>query len=85
MQEVLFEFKAGKMVANGTRVVPDPRKGLVRLVKVGYICCIMVILWGVCSIQKRILNSGTWSLFYCYLLIVLMLLLESLLNKNSWE
>lgn len=32
-QEVLFEFKAGKMVANGTRVVPDPRKGLVRLVK----------------------------------------------------
>ncbi|KAH8962121.1 hypothetical protein BDL97_05G086300 [Sphagnum fallax] len=32
-QEILFEFRAGKMMTNGTRVTPDPRKGLVRLSK----------------------------------------------------
>ncbi|KAH9553888.1 hypothetical protein CY35_08G036400 [Sphagnum magellanicum] len=32
-QEILFEFRAGKMTKTGTRVTPDPRKGLVRLVK----------------------------------------------------
>jgi hypothetical protein len=34
-QEILFEFRAGKMTKTGTRVTPDPRKGLVRLLKVG--------------------------------------------------
>lgn len=33
MQETLFEFRAGKMIVRGTHVTPDPRKGLVRLVK----------------------------------------------------
>jgi 26S proteasome regulatory subunit N13 len=32
-QEILFEFRAGKMTKTGTRVTPDPRKGLVRLLK----------------------------------------------------
>ena len=35
LQDVLLEIRAGKMVASGTRVTPDPRKGLIRLVKVG--------------------------------------------------
>jgi len=35
VQDVLLEIRAGKMIANGTRVTPDPRKGLIRLVKVG--------------------------------------------------
>ncbi len=37
LQEILFEFRAGKMMTNGTRVTPDPRKGLVRLSKVGHL------------------------------------------------
>ncbi|KAG0555844.1 hypothetical protein M758_11G006600 [Ceratodon purpureus] len=32
-QDVLLEIRAGKMIASGTRVTPDPRKGLIRLVK----------------------------------------------------
>ena len=35
VQDVLLEIRAGKMIASGTRVTPDPRKGLIRLVKVG--------------------------------------------------
>ncbi|MQM23032.1 hypothetical protein Taro_056093 [Colocasia esculenta] len=31
MQEVMLEFRAGKMSLEGTRVVPDTRKGLVRI------------------------------------------------------
>lgn len=63
MQEVLFEFKAGKMVANGTRVVPDPRKGLVRLVKVGYSYRIHGDTFGECVQYRRgySIYSGTWS------------------------
>ncbi|KAG9457309.1 hypothetical protein H6P81_001817 [Aristolochia fimbriata] len=33
LQEVLYEFRAGKMIIEGTRVVPDTRKGLVRIGK----------------------------------------------------
>lgn len=33
MQEVLLEFRAGKMLLEGTRVIPDSRKGLVRIGK----------------------------------------------------
>ncbi|KAK6941215.1 RPN13, DEUBAD domain [Dillenia turbinata] len=33
MQEILLEFRAGKMNLEGTRVVPDTRKGLVRIAK----------------------------------------------------
>ncbi|VVB01714.1 unnamed protein product [Arabis nemorensis] len=33
MQEVLLEFRAGKMSLQGTRVVPDARKGLVRIAR----------------------------------------------------
>lgn len=29
-----MEFRAGKMIMEGKRVVPDPRKGLVRMGKV---------------------------------------------------
>lgn len=35
MQEVMLEFRAGKMSLQGTRVVPDTRKGLVRIAR-GY-------------------------------------------------
>ncbi|URD83045.1 Adhesion regulating molecule [Musa troglodytarum] len=31
LEEIMLEFRAGKMVLNGTRVVPDTRKGLVRI------------------------------------------------------
>ncbi|KAI3447284.1 hypothetical protein Pfo_003949 [Paulownia fortunei] len=31
IQEVLLEFRAGKMLMDGTRVIPDSRKGLVRI------------------------------------------------------
>lgn len=31
MQEIFLEFRAGKMVMDGKRVVPDSRKGLVRM------------------------------------------------------
>ncbi|KAK9097671.1 hypothetical protein Syun_024716 [Stephania yunnanensis] len=31
IQELMIEFRAGKMFAEGTRVVPDTRKGLVRI------------------------------------------------------
>lgn len=31
IQDVLLEFRAGKMLMEGTRVVADPRKGLVRI------------------------------------------------------
>ncbi|GFP82163.1 26S proteasome regulatory subunit rpn13 [Phtheirospermum japonicum] len=31
VQEVFLEFRAGKMLMDGTRVVPDSRKGLVRI------------------------------------------------------
>lgn len=31
LQEIVLEFRAGKMVLDGTRVVPDTRKGLVRI------------------------------------------------------
>lgn len=34
LQEVLLEFRAGKMHMEGTRVVADPRKGLVRIGRV---------------------------------------------------
>ncbi|XP_057814391.1 26S proteasome regulatory subunit RPN13 [Cryptomeria japonica] len=33
LQEVLMEFRAGKMILEGTRVMPDTRKGLVRVAK----------------------------------------------------
>ncbi|XP_031504192.1 26S proteasome regulatory subunit RPN13 [Nymphaea colorata] len=33
VQEVLLEFRAGKMFLEGKRVIPDTRKGLVRLIK----------------------------------------------------
>ncbi|KAK6152112.1 hypothetical protein DH2020_014747 [Rehmannia glutinosa] len=32
-EEVLLEFRAGKMLIDGTRVIPDSRKGLVRIGK----------------------------------------------------
>ncbi|KAJ3682139.1 hypothetical protein LUZ60_014712 [Juncus effusus] len=31
LQEVMLEFRAGKMFSEGTRVVPDTRKGLIRI------------------------------------------------------
>ncbi|KAL0903338.1 hypothetical protein M5K25_027710 [Dendrobium thyrsiflorum] len=31
LQEIMLEFRAGKMVLHGTRVIPDNRKGLVRI------------------------------------------------------
>lgn len=31
LQEIMLEFRAGKMVLEGTRVTPDTRKGLVRI------------------------------------------------------
>ena len=34
MEHVFVEFRAGKMKLEGGRLVSDPRKGLVRLVKV---------------------------------------------------
>lgn len=34
VQEVLLEFRAGKMLMDGTRVLPDSRKGLVRIGRV---------------------------------------------------
>lgn len=33
-QEIMLEFRAGKMVLEGKRVVPDTRKGLVRIARV---------------------------------------------------
>ncbi|KAJ4709172.1 Regulatory particle non-ATPase 13 [Melia azedarach] len=33
MQEILMEFRAGKMIFEGKRVVPDTRKGLVRIAR----------------------------------------------------
>lgn len=33
MQEIMLEFRAGKMVFEGTRVTPDTRKGLVRIAR----------------------------------------------------
>ncbi|XP_043714179.1 26S proteasome regulatory subunit RPN13 [Telopea speciosissima] len=33
MQEILLEFRAGKMLTEGTRVIPDTRKGLVRIAR----------------------------------------------------
>lgn len=33
-QEILLEFRAGKMCFEGKRVVPDTRKGLVRIGRV---------------------------------------------------
>ncbi|XP_047179467.1 26S proteasome regulatory subunit RPN13 [Vigna umbellata] len=33
IQEVMLEFRAGKMFLEGKRVVPDTRKGLVRIVR----------------------------------------------------
>ncbi|KAH9305321.1 hypothetical protein KI387_009725, partial [Taxus chinensis] len=33
VQEVMLEFRAGKMIMEGTRVMPDARKGLVRVAK----------------------------------------------------
>nr|AAK49589.1 At2g26590/T9J22.26 [Arabidopsis thaliana]AAO11587.1 At2g26590/T9J22.26 [Arabidopsis thaliana] len=33
MQEIMLEFRAGKMSLQGTRVVPDARKGLVRIAR----------------------------------------------------
>ncbi|XVF69835.1 hypothetical protein PTKIN_Ptkin11bG0112800 [Pterospermum kingtungense] len=33
MQEILLEFRAGKMLLEGKRVVPDTRKGLIRLAR----------------------------------------------------
>uniref|UniRef100_A0A0C9S7A5 TSA: Wollemia nobilis Ref_Wollemi_Transcript_9392_1311 transcribed RNA sequence n=1 Tax=Wollemia nobilis TaxID=56998 RepID=A0A0C9S7A5_9CONI len=33
LQEVMLEFRAGKMTMEGTRVTPDTRKGLVRVAK----------------------------------------------------
>ena len=33
-QEVMLEFRAGKMHMEGKRVVADPRKGLVRIGRV---------------------------------------------------
>lgn len=33
-QEIMLEFRAGKMVLHGTRVIPDTRKGLIRIGRV---------------------------------------------------
>ncbi|KAL1197928.1 26S proteasome regulatory subunit RPN13 [Cardamine amara subsp. amara] len=33
MQEIMLEFRAGKMSLQGTRVIPDTRKGLVRIAR----------------------------------------------------
>ncbi|KAJ4957842.1 hypothetical protein NE237_024953 [Protea cynaroides] len=33
MQEILLEFRAGKMFTEGARVIPDTRKGLVRIAR----------------------------------------------------
>jgi len=35
-QEVMLEFRAGKMFLEGKKVVPDARKGLVRIARVWY-------------------------------------------------
>jgi hypothetical protein len=40
-QDVMCEFRAGKMSLEGTRVVPDTRKGLVRI---GRVCMLPVVL-----------------------------------------
>lgn len=33
-QEIMLEFRAGKMFLEGKKVVPDTRKGLVRIARV---------------------------------------------------
>lgn len=54
-QDVMLEFRAGRMNREGTRVVPDSRKGLVRIGRV-------------CTMLKLAILSTTsfeiWSLFY---------------------
>lgn len=47
LQEVLMEFRAGKMTFEGRRVVPDTRKGLVRIARV----------W---SVEKKLLFVIFW-------------------------
>lgn len=43
-QEVMLEFRAGKMLLEGKRVTPDTRKGLVRISRV---CLIIKIVYFV--------------------------------------
>ncbi|XP_011019958.1 PREDICTED: 26S proteasome regulatory subunit RPN13 isoform X2 [Populus euphratica] len=42
MQEIMLEFRAGKMVFDGKKVVPDSRKGLVRVGRVN--CTLFFVL-----------------------------------------
>jgi hypothetical protein len=63
-QEILFEFRAGKMTKTGTRVTPDPRKGLVRLLKVGPSPQHGLVIW-VNDKEQSEMQSAQWTQKLC--------------------
>ena len=52
IQEVMLEFRAGKMSLEGKRVVADTRKGLIRIGRVGP------------NFGRQFHGSGTWEHIY---------------------
>lgn len=56
-QEVMLEFRAGRMFTEGTRVVPDARKGLVRIGRVGL--NLKKFMSQYCSVNKNKFTSLT--------------------------
>jgi hypothetical protein len=71
MEHLFVEFRAGKLKLEGNKLLPDPRKGLVRLVKV-------------CTGWRRDLGRGGQILGAVHLLPVpsLMGLLDSASSKG---
>ena len=66
-QDIMCEFRAGKMSLEGTRVIPDTRKGLVRIGRVcmlSFICVSSTIIYCQHS-SKAYTYSYIYWLFKC--------------------
>jgi hypothetical protein len=67
-QELLLKFRAGKMVMEGSRVHADPRKGLVRIVRVRFLWSssfdVKIELFASYHIGKSLHCLQFWAYFY---------------------
>lgn len=64
----MLEFRAGKMLLEGKRVVPDARKGLVRIARVCLLeCCLICLLcFSILLDGFDWLMFGYFSALLCY-------------------
>lgn len=61
MEHVFVEFRAGKLKLEGGKLVPDSRKGVVRLVKVRVVVEWWVVGWAVGPAAERPPAFSRWK------------------------